>query len=108
MGLAIFVFFIEQLRSRSVPFVMSESGTMKKFFQQKGFGFITPDDGSEELFVHVKESPDLGEECQGGETVTYDKEWNDRKGKYQAVRCTVTGGGGGGGGKGGGGGYSPW
>merc|ERR1711865_1200467 len=93
---------------------MASTGTWEKFFEDKGFGFITPDDGSEDVFAHVKECPDL-EGCSVGDACNYDTKWDDRKGKNNATNFSTSGGGGGGGGGGGKSkskgkdkGYSPW
>ena len=95
------------------------TGTVKKFVAEKGFGFITPDDGSEDVFVHRSiNGQDREAYLEEGQAVTYEVEWDDMKGKWKASSCDgfKSGGGGGGGGggwgggggKGGGKGYSPW
>ena len=52
------------------------SGTVKFFNNTKGFGFITPDDGGKDLFVHVS---GLKDEIREGDKVVFDVE-NSPKG----------------------------
>merc|ERR1712151_552764 len=74
--------------------VMSRTGVVKKFMEDKGFGFITPDDGGDDVFIHIKQC-NGAESLSEGDKVTFDEEWNDRKGKMGGANCTVVGSGGG-------------
>lgn len=51
-------------------------GKVKWFDIEKGFGFIEPDDGSKDVFVHRSNIADLGrdEGLRDGEEVEYDVE----------------------------------
>ena len=50
-------------------------GTVKWFSNEKGYGFITPDDGSKDLFVHFSSiSGDGYRSLDDGARVTYEAE----------------------------------
>lgn len=60
------------------------NGTVKFFNNAKGFGFITPDEGGKDVFVHVN---GLTDEIREGDKVSYDVE-EGQKG-LNAVNVTV-------------------
>jgi CspA family cold shock protein len=49
--------------------IIMSNGTVKFFNNTKGFGFITPDEGGKDVFVH---QTGLTEEIREGDKVSYD------------------------------------
>src|ERR1700744_4164780 len=85
------------------------SGTVKWFNTAKGFGFIQPDDGGSDVFVHISAVEQAGlRGLNEGDLVNFELEQDRRSGKLSAGQLVVTGQGAGpprsGGGFGGGGG----
>jgi len=59
-----------------------ESGTVKFFNEQKGFGFIAPDNGGSDVFVHVTALERAGlRSLSQGQKVSFDTEQDKRSGK---------------------------
>lgn len=68
------------------------TGTVKWFSSDKGFGFITPADGSEDVFVHQTEIKAQGyRTLADGEEVEFDVV-QDNRGRSKAANVTGPGG----------------
>jgi len=68
------------------------TGTVKFFNPAKGFGFIAPDDGSPDVFVHVSAIERSGlDGLNDGDQVAFELESDRKTGKLAAVDLEVTG-----------------
>ncbi len=61
------------------------TGTVKWYNSQKGFGFIQPDDGGKDAFVHVSaiERAGMGDLAEG-QKISYELVTDKRSGKMSA------------------------
>lgn len=58
------------------------TGTVKFYNSQKGFGFIERDDGGKDVFVHATALESAGiSELTDGQKVSFDTQNDDRTGK---------------------------
>lgn len=61
------------------------TGTVKWFNGQKGYGFIQPDDGGADVFVHISAVERAGmRSLNEGQKITFELERDKRSGKMSA------------------------
>ncbi|GAK72750.1 cold-shock protein [Agrobacterium rubi] len=64
------------------------TGTVKFFNDDKGFGFITPENGGTDVFVHVSASQQGGS-LREGDNVTFEVGQDRKTGKSKAENVSV-------------------
>jgi CspA family cold shock protein len=70
---------------KGVPAVAS--GTVKWFNAEKGYGFITPDDGGKDLFVHYTAIQGSGyKQLTEGQRVSFDSEQGSKGPQAKSVQ----------------------
>jgi CspA family cold shock protein len=73
-------------------FPMAMTGTIKFFNGERGYGFIKPDDGGRDVFVHITAVEHAGLKALAeGQRITFDVE-PDKKGKGpKAINLVLSG-----------------
>jgi CspA family cold shock protein len=81
----------EQVRYRGLS-AMAQTGVVKFFNGERGYGFVKPDDGGRDVFVHITAVEQAGlKSLNEGQKINFDVE-PDKKGKGpKAVNLVVTG-----------------
>ena len=69
---------------------MRNKGKIASWNDDKGFGFITPADGGERIFVHIKAFGNRDRRPQANDVVTFEAS-KDKQGQNRAVNATLGG-----------------
>ena len=65
-------------------------GVLKTWKEDRGFGFIKPDDGGKDIFIHISALKGVSRRPVTGDVIYYQIA-KDNRGKYKAVNAYIEG-----------------
>jgi cold shock protein len=65
-------------------------GVLKTWKADRGFGFIKPEDGGQDIFIHISSINQANRRPVRGDVIYYDIA-KDTQGKFKAVNATIEG-----------------
>ncbi|MDD1644075.1 MAG: cold shock domain-containing protein [Methylococcaceae bacterium] len=65
-------------------------GVLKTWKEDRGFGFIKPDDGGKDIFVHISALKGVSRRPITGDVIYYQIA-KDNRGKYKAINAQIEG-----------------
>jgi cold shock protein len=65
-------------------------GVLKTWKEDRGFGFVKPDDGGKDIFIHISALKGVGRRPITGDVIYYQIA-KDNRGKYKAVNAQIEG-----------------
>jgi cold shock protein len=68
--------------------VATETGTVKKWLSERAFGFVKPDLGGVDIFMHI-DAWNSDEEPRVGDRVSYETATDARSGRPRAVNVRM-------------------
>lgn len=65
-------------------------GVLKTWKEDRGFGFIKPDDGGKDIFIHISALKGVSRRPITGDVIYYQSA-KDSRGKYKAINASIEG-----------------
>jgi cold shock CspA family protein len=65
-------------------------GVLKTWKDDRGFGFIQPDNGDKDVFIHISSLKKMARRPQRGDTIFYELA-QDSNGKFKAINAVIEG-----------------